>query len=243
MSFARKLSAIVGNSDSYVALLWASSLGLIVAVLTTVLTGQLNLGRSMNAVVNGFKFMMHAILILILAWTLADITDTMHTADFIQLALGDGVAPWLIPALTFIMAAVVSFSTGSSWGTMAILYPLILPLSWNVAMDGGYEHAEAMMIFYNTVSCVLAGSVLGDHCSPISDTTILSSLATNCHHIDHVRTQMPYSLTVGGVALLTGTIPGALGFPFWISFPVGLIILYLIIRYFGKETPEPLLSE
>lgn len=242
MSFARKLSAIVGNSDSYIALLWSSSLGLVVAIITTVITGQLNLGRSMSAVLNGFKFMMHAILILILAWTLADITDIMHTAGFIQLALGDGVAPWLIPAITFIMSALVSFSTGSSWGTMAILYPLLLPLSWNVAMDGGYEHAEAMMIFYNTVSCVLAGSVLGDHCSPISDTTILSSLATNCHHIDHVRTQMPYSLTVGGVALIVGTIPGALGLPFWISFPVGLVILYLIVRYFGKQTPEPDLS-
>lgn len=239
LSATRKLSAIIGNSNSYVALLWSSTFGLVAAVLSTVISGKMKLSQSMGAVVNGFKFMMHAILILILAWTLADITDLLHTADFLQLALGDGVSPWLIPAATFILAALVSFSTGSSWGTMAILYPLILPLSWKVAMDAGYAPADGMMIFYNTVSCVLAGSVLGDHCSPISDTTILSSLATSCHHIDHVRTQMPYALTVGGVSLFVGTIPGALGVPFWICFPVGLIILFLIVKFKGKTVPEP----
>ena len=239
LSFTRQLSAVIGNSNSYVALLWSSMIGLVVAILITVGGKQLNLHRAMAAVVNGFKFMMHAILILALAWTLADVTDAMHTADFLQNSVGNGVAPWLIPAVTFILAALVSFSTGSSWGTMAILYPLLLPLSWSVAVGAGYEHAEVMMIFYNTVACVLAGSVLGDHCSPISDTTILSSLATSCHHIDHVRTQMPYALLVGGVSLGVGTIPGALGVPFWISFPMGLAVLYFIIKYFGKDVPEP----
>ncbi len=239
LSFTRKLSAVIGNSNSYVALLWSSLLGLVVAIGMTVGGRQLNLHQAMTAVVNGFKFMMHAILILTLAWTLADVTDAMHTADFLQNAFGHGIAPWLIPAVTFILAALVSFSTGSSWGTMAILYPLILPLSWSVAAGAGYEHAEILMIFYNTVACVLAGSVLGDHCSPISDTTILSSLATSCHHIDHVRTQMPYALMVGGVSLAVGIIPGALGVPFWISFPVGIILFYLILKYFGKDVPEP----
>ena len=242
LSFARKLSAVIGNSDSYTALVWASTLGLVVAIAITVLGKQLNLHRTMTAVVNGFKFMMHAILILILAWTLADVTEAMHTADFLQNSIQASVSPWLVPAVTFMLAALVSFSTGSSWGTMAILYPLLLPLSWNISVGGGYEEAEALMIFYNTVACVLAGSVLGDHCSPISDTTILSSLSTSCHHIDHVRTQMPYALIVGTVSVLIGTIPGALGVPFYLSFPLGIGVLFLIIKYWGKDVPEPELN-
>jgi Na+/H+ antiporter NhaC len=90
-------------------------------------------------------------------------------------------------------------------------------------------------LLHNTVACVLAGSVLGDHCSPISDTTILSSLASSCNHIDHVRTQMPYALTVGAVAVLLGTLPAAFGVPFWITFPLALGTLFLIIQVFGKK--------
>ena len=92
-----------------------------------------------------------------------------------------------------------------------------------------------MYVFYNVVSCVLAGSVLGDHCSPISDTTILSSLASSCNHIDHVRTQMPYALTVGVVAIIFGTIPGALGASPWITFPVGIVVLWIIVHFIGEN--------
>jgi Na+/H+ antiporter NhaC len=180
--------------------------------------------------------MMHAMLILILAWTLADITGMLHTADFLQIAIADDVAPWAVPALTFVLAGLVSFSTGSSWGTMAILYPIILPLTWSVCMTSGLPEADALMIFYNTVSCVLAGSVLGDHCSPISDTTILSSMSSSCNHIDHVNTQMPYALTVGVIAIGLGTVPAALGVPGWLCMIVGIAVLYFIVKYFGKPT-------
>ncbi|MEM7040586.1 MAG: Na+/H+ antiporter NhaC family protein, partial [Bacteroidota bacterium] len=179
-----------------------------------------------------------AMIILILAWGLAHVTEDLHTADFITQVMGGSVPPFLIPAITFILAAAVSFSTGSSWGTMAILYPLMIPATWVVAQADGLPPAEIMPILYNTVACVLAGSVLGDHCSPISDTTILSSLASSCNHIDHVRTQLPYALTVGTVAILAGTIPGALGVPFWISLPVSLAILYGIVHVFGKPVPD-----
>ena len=145
------------------------------------------------------------------------------------------IAPQFIPALTFILAALVAFSTGSSWGTMAILYPLILPASWLIAQNYGMEHNGSLDIFHNVVSAVLAGSVLGDHCSPISDTTILSSLASSCNHIDHVRTQLPYALTVGGVAIAVGTIPAAFGISSWFLFPAGILVLYLIVRVFAKE--------
>lgn len=145
--------------------------------------------------------MVTAVLILVLAWSIALITKYMQTADFISgILLEINITPFLIPSITFILAALVAFSTGSSWGTMAILYPLILPSSWLIAQEYGLGYDQSMAIFYNVVSTVLAGSVLGDHCSPISDTTILSSLASSCNHIEHVRTQLPYALTVGLVA-------------------------------------------
>ena len=101
--------------------------------------------------------------------------------------------------------------------------------------QGGMEEAMFMPIFYNVISMVLAGSVLGDHCSPISDTTVLSSLASNCNHIDHVKTQMPYALTVGGVSLLVGGLLFALmPIPWYLNYIIGAILLYGIIRWKGK---------
>ena len=233
-SWFRKISIIIGNADSYQALLWSSLSGLVIAVFMSVGQRILTLSQTIESAVTGIKTMMSAIIILTLAWSLAGVTEDLKTADFLTSLLSDSVAPWSIPALTFVAAAFVAFSTGSSWGTMAILYPLILPASWSICAVNGYSEPETLSIFYNVVSCVLAGSVLGDHCSPISDTTILSSLASQCHHIDHVRTQMPYALTVGTVALLIGTIPAGLGVPFWVSLPIGIALLWGITKYFGK---------
>ena len=98
------------------------------------------------------------------------------------------------------------------------------------------SHEEAMIVFYNVVSVILAGAVFGDHVSPISDTTILSSLATSCNHLDHVKTQMPYALTVGFVAVVIGSIPAAMGVSSFILFPLGLIVLYGVVHFMGKET-------
>jgi len=180
--------------------------------------------------------MLTAIVILVLAWSIALVTKHLHTADFISHSLVSiNLPPQLIPALTFILAGLVAFSTGSSWGTMAILYPLILPATWLIAQKFGFDHEGSLMIFHNVVSAVLAGSVMGDRCSPISDTTILSSLASSCNHIEHVRTQLPYALTVGFVSIFIGTIPAAFGVSSWILFPAGLIVLFLIVKFVGKE--------
>src|SRR5690625_6006780 len=111
--------------------------------------------------------------------------------------------------ITFICADFVYFSTGTSLVTMSILYPLVLPTSWIMAEAAGMEYTAALSIFHNVVACVLAGSVLGDHCSPISDTTILSSLASSCHHIYHVRNQMPFTFILVVIELLFGVISTA----------------------------------
>ena len=118
---------------------------------------------------------------------------------------------------------------------MAILYPLILPASWLLCQEQGLSVEAATPLFYNIVASVLAGSVMGDHCSPISDTTIMSSLSSGCNHIQHVSTQMPYALTVGAVALFIGVLPTALGLPSWVAFLVAFVVLWLVVRFVGKK--------
>ena len=236
IGFATKLSATIGQADSYKALLWSSLSGVLTALLLTISQRILSLKKSIDSLVSGFKTMLTAVLILTLAWALALVTQHMHTAEFIsQSMLKLSISPYFIPAITFFLASVVSFSTGSSWGTMAILYPLLLPTTWLISAEYQLDHDQSLAIFYNVVSGVLAGSVLGDHCSPISDTTILSSLASSCNHIEHVRTQLPYALTAGAVAMLVGTIPAAYGVSSLILFPAGIMVLYLVVRFAGKK--------
>ncbi|HLW30337.1 MAG TPA: Na+/H+ antiporter NhaC family protein [Brumimicrobium sp.] len=232
--FFRKLGIVIGNADSYVALLWASMTGLAVAILMTVTQRIMSLKEVMDAVIVGVNTMMPAVAILILAWSLAGVTESLSTAEYLKAFFGNDFSHvWVIPALTFVLSAFIAFSTGSSWSTMALMYPLVIPLSFAVA--AGDPNYSEMAIMYNTIASVLAGSVLGDHCSPISDTTILSSLSTSCDHISHVKTQMPYALTVGAVALFVGVIPAALGVPSILAFGIGILLLFLIVQFVGKK--------
>ena len=234
LSFFQKMSSTIGNADAYRSLLWGSISGLMTAILLSLVQKLLNLQELAGSVLNGFKTMLPAMVILILAWSLSLVTEDLRTADFLSRSISGNLSPEFVPAVTFVLAALVSFSTGSSWGCMAILYPLVLPLSWSVCMEHGLDHETSLFIFYNTVSTVLAGAVLGDHCSPISDTTILSSLASSCNHIEHVRTQLPYALLVGGVSLVLGTLPTAFGLPSYASLIISIIVLALLIKRFGK---------
>lgn len=235
-SFTRRLGTLIGAADSYAALLWSSLASLAVAMLLTISQKIMGLKDTVETTITGFKTMVPALMILILAWALAMVTDEMHTADYITGILQQGSIPyWTIPAITFVLSGFVAFSTGSSWSTMALVYPLILPAAWSVCMDAGFDAEASMAIFYNTVSAVLAGSVLGDHCSPISDTTILSSLASGCNHIDHVRTQIPYALTVGSISVLLGTILSALGVPTIICFLIGIGAVVTVVELVGKK--------
>ena len=236
LNFIEKLSSIIGQSDSFTALMWASLLSLLTAITMTVMRGSLPFGKIMEEMMDGFKMMFNAVIILTMAWAISLVTRDIHTAQFVSdLLLKLSLSPMLIPVLTFLLGALISFSTGTSWGTMAILYPLILPASWALSMEHGLSVDQAMPLFYNVVASVMAGSVMGDHCSPISDTTIMSSLASGCNHLQHVKTQMPYALTVGTVALLLGVFPTALGMPSWAAFLMSFAALYLIIRFFGKK--------
>ncbi len=232
------LRDIIGSADSYSSLMWGSLLGVIAAVALSLGRRTLSLTETVNAWFAGVKTMLLACVILVLAWALSEITTVIHTADYLISVLGESLPPGIVPLLIFVLAAVTAFSTGSSWGAMGILMPLVIPLVWAIleinGMTGGGHHH----ILYSSVACVLTGAVCGDHCSPISDTTILSSMASGCDHIDHVRTQLPYALFVGVVAMLLGILPAGFGLPWWIGMAVGGAVLFYGLRIFGKSIPE-----
>ena len=236
--FFVKLGKLIGNSDSYVALLWASLSGVTAAVLLSVLGRIMKLADTMSALVTGLKAMIPAVLILTLAWALAATTEALHTAVFLTSALQDSVNPLVMPPIIFVLAALISFSTGSSWSTMAILYPIAIPTTWAICTAQGVDPQLRMELLLNVISTTLAASVLGDHCSPISDTTILSSLASDCNHIDHVRTQLPYALTVGTVALLAVTFSTVLGGGWLVCgllLVASLAVLFLVVLRLGRS--------
>ncbi|MDD2634492.1 MAG: Na+/H+ antiporter NhaC family protein [Bacteroidales bacterium] len=239
LSLLTKMSGIIGNSDSYKSLIWASLSGLLVAIVLSLVQKLLRLKEVAEGMIAGFKTMLTAILILTLAWSLAGLIGDLHTADFITLSISStNMSPQFLPFVSFLVSGLIAFSTGSSWGTMAIMYPLILPAAWSLSGNAGLPYDESIGIFAHVVSTVIAGSVFGDHCSPISDTTILSSLASSCNHIQHVKTQLPYAITVAIVALVIGTLPIAYGVSAFVLYPAMIIVAWLIIRFVGKKT-EP----
>jgi Na+/H+ antiporter NhaC len=143
-----------------------------------------------------------------------------------------------VPALIFLLAAGMSFATGTSWGTMGVLFPLAIPLTWGVLQANEMANPANYFILYAAIRSILSGAVFGDHCSPISDTTILSSLASGCDHIDHVRTQLPYALLVGVVCVTFGLLPMGFGVPGWILLIVMVAILLAALYLLGKRVDE-----
>jgi Na+/H+ antiporter NhaC len=226
------LSRIIGASDPFIVLMWASFTGLVAAILLSVGQGILELRESLAAAVAGFKSMFMAFVVLTLAWSLGEVCTDLATAGFLKAAVGPHLAPTAIPAAVFLVAAAVSFATGTSWGTMAILTPLAVPLVLEAAPNDA-------QILSATVAAILGGAVFGDHCSPISDTTILSSMASGCDHVDHVRTQLPYALFAASVALCVGYLPVALELiPAWVLLAVGVVVVAVWVRIVGRPTTD-----
>jgi Na+/H+ antiporter NhaC len=220
------------NAASVKALLWASAFGCLAAIVTSVVRRSLGFGAALDAWLTGVKSMVLACIILVLAWSLGQVCKDLHTAEFVIGAIGDWLTPGLLPAIVFVVAALVSFATGTSWGTMAILFPLVIPMAH--ALAPGEEH-----IMLGAISSILAGSVWGDHCSPISDTTIMSSMASSCDHIDHVRTQLPYALAVGLIGLVLGELATGLGlYPAWVGLVLGVVALVVLLRFVGKPVAD-----
>ncbi|HBW00526.1 MAG TPA: sodium:proton antiporter [Bacteroidetes bacterium] len=229
---------IIGSADSYAALVWGSMLSMVFAIVLTVGQRLLPFDDTLDAMFSGMHTMYDGLLVLVLAWSLSAITQDLGTADFLVTAFGTAIDPMYLPLVVFVLSAATAFATGSSWGTMGILMPLVLPLVWNLGLQYGYPTDEISVFLYAAVSAVLAGAVLGDHISPISDTTILSSLATQCNHIEHVNTQIPYALVGGALALVSYLAVVAWGLPGWIAYLVGAGAIVAVIWTFGKS-PDP----
>ena len=213
------------NSDASVGLMFGGAAALIITVIYYLIAKALNFSECMNAIPEGFKSMVPAILILTFAWTLKAMTDSLGAAGYVAGLVENSAGSLMnfLPAIIFLIACGLSFATGTSWGTFGILIPIVV----NVF---GADMANELMII--SISACMAGAVCGDHCSPISDTTIMASAGAQCDHIQHVSTQLPYALTVAAVSFVTYILAGFIG-NWLIVLPIGIVLMIatlLVIR-------------
>ena len=232
------VQSIIETADSYKALLWGGLISVAAAVIMTLSKKLLEVDEMIEGMLEGMHTMFDGLLILVLAWALSAITVELGTADYLMSVFGETLNAYWLPAIVLLLSALTAFATGSSWGTMGILMPLVVPLAWEIGNNTGLGYEMTTEIIYASVSSVLAGSVWGDHCSPISDTTILSSIATQCDHVEHVNTQLPYAMIVGTISIASMIGMLVVGIPWWIIYPAGVLLIVAIIFKFGK-VPDP----
>ncbi len=230
---------MVASGDSYAALLWASLLSLAVAMVMTLSQRLLTMDAMMEAFMKGMWVMFGGLLILVLAWALSAVTRELGTAEYLVSIFGQTLDPTWMPAILFVLSGFTAFATGSSWGTMGILMPLALPLVWSLGLDANLASEASHQLVFASVGSVVAGAVMGDHASPISDTTILSSLGSQCEHVEHVNTQLPYAAVCVALVLAGFAVMKLTGAPWWLIQLLGFGAILAIIYYFGKKpTPE-----
>lgn len=217
-------------SDASVALFQSALLASIVAIIMAVCKKIFTVSEAIEVWVDGMKGLLITGVILILAWSLSSVIKELGTARYLVNMLSGSLPPFLLPSLIFVLGAVISFATGTAYGTMGILMPLAIPLAFSINPDMSY-------VIVST-SAVLTGAIFGDHCSPISDTTILSSMGAGCNHIDHVKTQIWYALFVAAITIIFGYIPAGFGLPVYIVLPIALVAVYVGVRIFGKKVEE-----
>lgn len=205
------------NSDASVGLAIGSIIAMIITIIVYLFRKVLNFNDCMECIPQGFKAMVPAILILTFAWTLKAMTDSLGAADFVANAMQQSVGAFmnLLPAIIFLVGCFLAFSTGTSWGTFGILIPIVVAV---------FKNSDPQLMIISISAC-MAGAVCGDHCSPISDTTIMASAGAQCNHVNHVTTQLPYALLVAAVSFFTYIVAG-FSKSAWISLPFGIILLF-----------------
>ena len=227
--------ATFGAADASVALFQSALLATVVAIFMAVYRKILTVREAIETWGKGWKTMITTIIILLLAWSLSSVIKELGTARYLVDLLSQSTPKIVLPAAIFMLGSFISFSTGTSYGTMGILMPLAIPLASAVGMHSGLEGDALHAYMIVNISAVLTGAIFGDHCSPISDTTILSSMGAGCNHIDHVQTQMPYALAVCAISIFAGYFPIALGLSIWIVLPLGLLVTALVVRFVGQR--------
>ena len=219
-----------GASDASIVLFQSALIASITAMIMGIFQKIFTLSEAVDTWIQGMKSLVITGVILVLAWSLSGVIKELGTAKFLVSILSDTIPKFLLPSIIFILGSIISFATGTSYGTMGILMPLTVPLAYAVSPDSSY-------IIIST-GAVLTGAIFGDHCSPISDTTILSSMGSACDHIDHTKTQIWYSLVVAAVTILFGYIPCGLGIPVYIVLPLSIVVVGLIVYFAGKPVEE-----
>lgn len=208
------------NSDASVGLAIGSFFGLVITIVLYVIRRVLPFKNCMDCLADGFRAMVPAILILTMAWTLKSMTDSLGAKEFVAMSMksvaGDFIS--LLPAVIFLVACFLAFATGTSWGTFGILIPIV------VAVFEGSNY-ELMII---SISACMAGAVCGDHCSPISDTTIMASAGAECDHVNHVSTQLPYAIVAAAVSFFSFIIAGFVRNA-WIVLPIAILMMIVVI--------------
>ena len=215
------------NSDASVGLAIGSAFALVITILLYVSRRVLGFKECMDCIPEGFKAMVPAIMILTFAWTLKSMTDSLGAAEFVA-ALIKGSASGivnLLPAIIFVVGCLLAFATGTSWGTFGILIPIVV--------DAFQATNPTLMTI--AISACMAGAVCGDHCSPISDTTIMASAGAQCNHVNHVSTQLPYAVSVAVISFITYIVAGFVQSA-WISLPVGVVLTLGYLLFMKKRT-------
>lgn len=229
-----------GAADASIVLFQSSLFASIVAMAMGIGKGIFTIGEAVDTWIDGMKSLIITGVILLLAWSLSSVIKDLGTAKFLASILSNTIPKFLLPSIIFILGSIISFSTGTSYGTMGILMPLAIPLANAISPESSY--------IITCVGAVLTGAIFGDHCSPISDTTILSSMGSACDHMDHTRTQLWYSISVGVITVLFGYIPVGLGIPVYLTLPIAIVVTGLLIYFGGKpvecvEESESQMSE
>ena len=228
--------AWLGSDQALEVMLGASVLASLASVVMSRGTGALSGRETLVGWFRGGASMFAALWILVLAWGLGAVCGqgALGTADYLVEVSGRRLPVELMPALSFVLAAAIALSTGSSFSTMALLIPISLRVAWELL--GAPVPDDPVLL--GTLGAVLAGAIFGDHCSPISDTTVLSSAAAGCDHLDHVGTQAPYAFVVAVVSLVVGYLPIGWGVPVWVCLPVGVVATVMVLKVLGRVPVE-----
>jgi Na+/H+ antiporter NhaC len=231
-AFGYATNPYYGESGSMMILAIAALTGGFWAILMASFGRVLAPKKALKAYWQAFPTLWMAAFILIMAWGMKEICTTgLHTDNYLFSLLGERLPVWTLPLLTFFIASGMAFATGTSFGTMGILIPVLLPLAFKL---GAYD-GETNLYFWLTSAAILDGAIFGDHCSPISDTTVLSSIASNCDHIDHVSTQMVYAISVMLMAAVTGYLFIGMGLPLWTFFLLFPLVSLTLLLLIGKK--------
>lgn len=219
------------QSDASTGLAMGSAFGLVFAIIFYMIRRVINFRDCMGCIPEGFKAMVPAIMILTFAWTLKAMTDSLGAAVFVEEAMRSvaGGIEVILPAIIFLVGCGLAFATGTSWGTFGILIPIVVAV---------FEKSSPEMMIISMSAC-MAGAVCGDHCSPISDTTIMASAGAQCDHVTHVSTQLPYAIVAAAVSFVTYIVAGFVKTA-WIALPVGIVLMLIVLFVIKMKNPMPI---